>query len=181
MVNEIGVIGDSANSQILDKRLMAQVFLSAPAVSIGTQIMKRLGWRSGQGVGPRKKRRPETNDDIHSQNHLFAPKENMQGEKVSVKKNLFGVGYDPVRNAPEFAAHAAAASSGNALAKRGEETSFLGIKGGFGEGVMNDHDSGDEDYEVYGIALFFNQKLLQKLHTIYPTRVKQYNPLMRHR
>jgi G patch domain-containing protein 1 len=153
VVNEIGE--EYSAKSILDKRLMAQVFLGAPAVSIGTQIMKRLGWRSGQGVGPRKKRKPENgNDDIHSQNHLFAPKESIMGDSISVKRNLFGVGYDPVKNAPEFAAHAAAASNSTALQKR-EGTSFLGIKGGgFGEGVMNDDDGYEEDYEVYGISIF---------------------------
>lgn len=74
---------------------IAQVFLGPPPVSIGVQIMKRLGWRDGHGVGPRRKRRKEDQQDIHAQDHLFASKEAAQSDNVSVKKNLFGVGYDP--------------------------------------------------------------------------------------
>lgn len=91
-------IGNDASlhgkSQAFDKRRIAELFLTTPAVSIGTQIMKRLGWRNGQGVGPRKKRKKE--DDFHAQGHLFAPKENSQQEKIVAKRSLFGVGFDPV-------------------------------------------------------------------------------------
>lgn len=63
--------------------------ISAPADCVGVAIMKKMGWRQGQGIGPRRKRNV---NDIHAAEVLFAPVD----IKIDVgqRVNLFGLGYD---------------------------------------------------------------------------------------
>ncbi|CAG8525513.1 10696_t:CDS:10 [Cetraspora pellucida] len=78
---------------------------------VGIRLLKAMGWREGQGIGPRVKRKKKDNDvfeDIDNEdnddqmpNALFAPK-NTSIVSFEQKSNNYGLGFNPFENAPEF-------------------------------------------------------------------------------
>lgn len=103
----------------LASRGVPQELIVPASDSVGRRLLQLMGWREGQGLGPRRARRRrakaggDDDDDPHAAHHLFAPKNTAVTATVA-KNNVFGVGYQPHRDAPEFAA--AAARTGSALA-----------------------------------------------------------------
>lgn len=95
---------------------------------MGKKLLKTMGWREGQGVGSRvrrKRRRPvlaggdESEEDLPEQARAglgrkarelldkggltFAPKNtDLKAQMVVAKTNLHGIGHDPFKDAPEF-------------------------------------------------------------------------------
>eukprot|EP00960_Hanusia_phi_P035775 751940-Hanusia_phi.AAC.1 len=90
--------------------------------SIGLKLLRIMGWKDGQGVGPRKRKnrtmdeeeKGEENEDIQiSQSYKdfkFAPKD-VQIFEADVKGNFYGLGFDPLAATPEFAGLLQSASS----------------------------------------------------------------------
>lgn len=81
--------------------------------SIGARLLKRMGWKPGQGIGPRVSRRqrnptasPLSDEDIAA-NVTFAPIDSAI-ILFANKSNHFGLGFNPHKDAPEFdvSAHA---------------------------------------------------------------------------
>ncbi|KAG0210191.1 hypothetical protein BGX33_005097 [Mortierella sp. NVP41] len=115
---------------------------------IGVRLLKRMGWRQGQGIGPRvsrRQRKPEDgpySDDDTPVNATFAPIDSAV-ILFAHKANHFGLGFDPYKDAPEF----------NHLKQAQSESGYLSTVGsrvpktGFGFGVLGDSD--DEDDDVY--------------------------------
>jgi G patch domain-containing protein 1 len=75
--------------------------------SIGAQLLKKMGWKLGQGVGPRLtyeqlKRRTEmeggnlpSNNDPEAKKHTYAPRDAKM--TIAMRKDDFhGLGYQPV-------------------------------------------------------------------------------------
>ena len=95
-----------------------------------------MGWRAGQGVGPRAKRKliGEEEEDIHAKDFLFAPV-NTQMMAIQGKRDAFGLGYDPLKSAPEFS------NKKQKIEKMAEKRS------GFGVGIFE-----EEDEDVYDIS-----------------------------
>ena len=91
LVNEKGgIMGDLASKIVSD-------WIVPTSDSIGIRLLRAMGWREGQGVGPRTKRRA----DIHSKDYSFAPKD-VGLVSTKGKKDTFGLGYEAFKNAPEF-------------------------------------------------------------------------------
>lgn len=111
---------------------------------MGKKLLRTMGWREGQGVGSRvrrKRRRPvpaegdESPDEdlperalaglggrarelIDKEGLTFAPKNaDLKFQHVTAKTNLHGVGHEPFKDAPEFGASRGAA--GGAVGARG--------------------------------------------------------------
>lgn len=75
--------------------------------SIGARLLKRMGWKPGQGIGPRVSRRqrnskvdPLSDDDVPA-NVTFAPIDSAIIVFAN-KSNHFGLGFNPHKDAPEF-------------------------------------------------------------------------------
>ncbi|KAF9348711.1 hypothetical protein BGX26_012889 [Mortierella sp. AD094] len=115
---------------------------------VGIRLLKRMGWKPGQGIGPRVSRRqrkpedgPLSDDDIDiPANVTFAPIDSAIVTFIN-KSNRQGLGYDPYKNAPEF---------DRSLQGR-KESKYLTTqsgskKTGFGFGTFDD----DDDDDVYG-------------------------------
>lgn len=104
--------------------------LPAPKDSLGAQILKKMGWRIGHGIGPKityeqRKRRDalwhtpvgpgeskETEDHEEAKKHLYPPRDT----KVPVfkrKDNRHGLGYDPGTGLSDIIAAESAAKGGN--------------------------------------------------------------------
>jgi G patch domain-containing protein 1 len=97
--------------------------------SIGSRLLRQMGWREGQGVGPRVKRQrgiANKDEDVHSSGFSFAPS-NSSILILNAKKDKFGIGYQLDREAQPVIE-----------ANRGKSS------GGFGVGIFE-----EEDDDVY--------------------------------
>ncbi|KAK3820017.1 MAG: hypothetical protein J3Q66DRAFT_165653 [Benniella sp.] len=116
---------------------------------VGIRLLKRMGWKSGQGIGPRVSRRqkkPEDGghsdeDDEHLANVTFAPIDSAVVVFIN-KTNHQGLGFDPYKHAPEFDRSLQARTESKYQTKEPQ-----GKRTGFGFGKFDDDD--DED-GVYG-------------------------------
>ncbi|KAF9903981.1 hypothetical protein BX616_001453 [Lobosporangium transversale] len=114
---------------------------------VGIRLLKRMGWKPGQGIGPRVSRRqrkpedgPISDEDIPT-NVSFAPIDSAIVIFTN-KTNRQGLGYDPYRDAPEFDRSLQSEKESKYLSSQSE-----GKKATFGFGAFDDDD--DED-DVYG-------------------------------
>ncbi|KAI1299403.1 hypothetical protein EDD11_006481 [Mortierella claussenii] len=115
---------------------------------VGIRLLKRMGWKPGQGIGPRVSRRQQKPgdkalsdaDDIPA-NITFAPIDSAVVVFVN-KANRQGLGFDPYKNAPEF---------DRSLHRQGESKYLMAqsghTKSTFGFGSFDDDD---EDDDIYG-------------------------------
>ncbi|KAG0365789.1 hypothetical protein BGZ54_006204 [Gamsiella multidivaricata] len=115
---------------------------------VGIRLLKRMGWKPGQGIGPRvsrRQRKPEdgllSDDDEVPANVTFAPIDSAV-VVFTHKSNHQGLGFDPYKNAPEFDKSMQSGTSSKYLSE-----SFQSKKTGFGFGTFDDDD---EEDDVYG-------------------------------
>ena len=84
---------------------IASVLLPPLTSSVGAKILKKMGWRPGQGIGPKisyQQRRlqdelagvPPPPEDPEAEKHTYAPRDN-KIPNISAKDNSFGIGYVP--------------------------------------------------------------------------------------
>ncbi|OZJ05531.1 hypothetical protein BZG36_01923, partial [Bifiguratus adelaidae] len=131
---------------------------------IGIRLLRRMGWRPGQGIGPREQRKrkrdqkemDEEDDDfdIHAKEVLFAPKDTAV-VKLENKTDKRGLGYDPFRNdrhVEEMRRLRAQArldgeNPDNILASSDADRKRKRIEG-FGIGVLEEDE--DHSFDLYG-------------------------------
>lgn len=76
-----------------------------PKDSVGVRLLRKMGWRPGQGIGPRMKRRLSNDDDdgdAFGQDITFAPRDTPI-ENFQAKRDTYGLGYDLSASVPEVA------------------------------------------------------------------------------
>ncbi|KAI9473868.1 MAG: hypothetical protein EXX96DRAFT_579691 [Benjaminiella poitrasii] len=78
-----------------------------PRDSIGIRLLRKMGWRPGQGIGPRLHRRrldddDDDDDDTISSDITFAPRDTPI-ENFQPKRDTYGLGYNLSLSAPEIA------------------------------------------------------------------------------
>ncbi|KAI8880634.1 hypothetical protein K501DRAFT_254693 [Backusella circina FSU 941] len=74
-----------------------------PTDSLGVRLLRKMGWKPGQGVGPRIKKRQEDDDDDEYMNNVdFAPRDTPI-ENYQPKRDTYGLGYDLSASVPEIA------------------------------------------------------------------------------
>ena len=137
------------------ERLLLQT-LTAPSDPIGIQLLRLMGWRSGQGIGARRKRKDKKNtDDIHAAQYLFAP-ENTQVIRMDQRPagEFHGLGYR--ENKQSLAklhayhppgANSSSSSMSSSFPSRG--SSMLPKGSAFGYGALEEEDEDDRD--IYGM------------------------------
>ncbi|KTW26315.1 hypothetical protein T552_02801 [Pneumocystis carinii B80] len=106
--------------------------------SVGIRLLKKMGWKEGQGVGPLVKRSAldDETEDEYASKYLFAPKDSII-DFFKNKTDLYGLGYVPAP-AIERLQHLT-----------DNNTPKFGISGtSFGYGVLNEDDN-EYDHEVY--------------------------------
>ncbi len=134
--------------------------------TMGVRLLQKMGWRPGQGIGPkvRRKARPDTLTDAADEGedmHLFAP-DNSKLIGFTAKNDHKGLGFEG-----EAALSASINSKDNQPETAHEPDPFLPSKpkkkgkplnrGGFGVGILNDNGSDDEDPYAVGPRLSYNR------------------------
>lgn len=137
--------------------------------TMGMKLLKKMGWREGQGVGPKVKRAARLGDDITStadgEQHLFAP-ENTKMISFVRKNDHKGLGYSglakltsevssPAVNRSEDEDVSFGAAQGVSKFKKKKKP----IRGGIGIGVLNDTGSDDEDPYEIGPRISYNKTI----------------------
>lgn len=137
--------------------------------TMGVKLLRKMGWREGQGVGPRVKRAARLGDDITStadgEQHLFAP-ENTTMICFIRKNDHKGLGYSGSAKLTSKVSSPAANKSedeevsfGTAQAVSKFKKKKKPIRGGIGIGVLNDTGSDDEDPYEIGPRISYNKTI----------------------
>lgn len=147
--------------------------------TMGVKLLRKMGWRDGQGVGPKVRRtaRLDGNDDAsrHGQEiHLFAPS-NSEMMKLHRKHDRKGLGhagetsldqeFDSRRRASDRAGSDSNEDRGDnkrlsLLSNQpSREQSVAKRSGGFGVGISNDDEPEDEDDGALGPRLSFHRTI----------------------
>lgn len=152
--------GFGATSQDqLRRGLLSDLFRPA-GETIGVKLLQKMGWKQGQGVGPRVRRKARLDDSaVAGETHLFAP-ENSRMVAFNRKKDRFGLGYAAEERLGE------ASSSGQRDNTDGDDSEPFGRpnkpkakvkRSGFGVGVLNDTGSDEEDPYDMGPKISYNR------------------------
>lgn len=128
--------------------------------TMGVKLLRKMGWREGQGIGPRVGRAARLGDDISTSaegdRHLFAP-ENTKMISFVRKNDHKGLGYSgSAKLTSEVSSPAAVKSEDDdgifGTAKAVSKTKKKRpMRGGIGIGVLNDTGS-DDDQDPYEIG-----------------------------
>ncbi|KAF9925341.1 hypothetical protein BGZ67_008720 [Mortierella alpina] len=139
-----GILGALPDSMIDD-------LIIPSAEPVGIRLLKRMGWKPGQGIGPRVLKRnrrlkdgPMSDDDMDTPaNVTFAPIDSSIVQFTN-KTDHQGLGFDPYKNAPEFD-RSLQSQTGSKYLSESLGTKKAGLK--FGT-----FDDDDEDDDVYGVG-----------------------------
>lgn len=135
--------------------------------TMGVRLLKRMGWREGQGVGPKVRRKARLDDsgnpgDGEEVFHLFAPKNTLMISFMKKNDNK-GLGYEGEATlVSDKGAYISAKSEdenqdfGTAAAKLPTKK-IKSSRGGIGIGILNDTGSGDEDPYEIGPRISYNK------------------------
>lgn len=141
-----GFSGIGSTEEELGRRVrqVTLMDLLTPAVqdTMGAKLLKKMGWKEGQGVGPKVRRRAilsneATEDDGDTgETYLFAPTNSVL-VTFNKKSDFKGLGYVGDDNSLQREQVPESASKEKKKAK-----------GGFGVGVLNDDDEDEDPYEI---------------------------------
>lgn len=145
--------------------------LPSSGETMGVKLLRRMGWKEGQGIGPRVRRAAllgTSMDDGDGQTHFFAP-QNTQPVKFVQKGDTKGLGFlgEKKLSVPQLGAgdnvddedldpFARLALKPGAKAK-GRQPQLPRPKGGLGVGILNSDD--DEDPYEIGPRISYNRVL----------------------
>lgn len=146
----------------------------------GVKLLKRMGWREGQGIGPKVRRRANlddssnlTQDDTHHPEiHLFAPSDAPMVTFVR-KVDNFGLGFGreerldsdlqlkgvPDRQDEDEDEAGDSFFGGRLTTQKPKKETQVPRRGGFGVGILNDTGSDDEDPYSMGPRISYNRTI----------------------
>ena len=171
-------LGSAADGRPQDEPFMD--IMKSTGETMGVKLLKKMGWREGQGVGPkvrRKARLEEDQDpweaigqDAASETHLFAP-ENSKMISFVRKNDRKGLGYDGEVGLTKVENTNAASNQSDIPGGDKDNGNGFGTqasankpnkkkserKGGIGIGILNDTGSDDEDPYSMGPSISYNR------------------------
>lgn len=136
--------------------------------TMGLKLLRRMGWKDGQGIGPRIRRSARLGmskgDSISDDEHLFAP-DDTPLVKLATKLDKKGLGFQGQaklkslqrnKNDEEDDEEDEPINSTNMFSQNGKKSAKV-PKRGFGVGVLNDTGSDDEDPYEMGPKISYNR------------------------
>lgn len=174
--------------------------LKTTGETMGVKLLKKMGWREGQGIGPKVRRKAEVDEkddpggggDLDHEMHLFAPEDSKMISFIR-KTDRKGLGFEGEGHLDE------AGLNGSKPGPRGDEdVDELGVgtiprnskptvkkpqaRGGFGVGILNDNGSDDEDPYSMGPKVLYNRVVGSDKKKKRPGIIKpSANPLLNHK
>ncbi|KAL2818973.1 hypothetical protein BDW59DRAFT_151705 [Aspergillus cavernicola] len=134
--------------------------------TIGVKLLKKMGWREGQGIGPKVRRKADLGDgDDADKTHLFAP-ENPPMVAFVRKTDYKGLGFESeARLGSRQERHGESDEDADEFFERRlvtqhkpkQSKSQGPRRGAFGVGVLNDTGSDDEDPYSMGPQISYNR------------------------
>lgn len=92
-LDNINKFNDDDNN-IIPSALLADLLI--PSTNpIGKELLKTMGWKEGQGIGPRLTAEEKGYNDEESKKHTFA-RDNIHLDPIKIKNDRYGVGYVPL-------------------------------------------------------------------------------------
>ncbi|ORX93655.1 DUF1604-domain-containing protein [Basidiobolus meristosporus CBS 931.73] len=138
-------LGDSSTLGAIPDSLL-ESFVIPSKEPVGVRLLKSMGWREGQGIGPRLSIKKQKNlasydselfKDAHASNFKFAPKDTAVISFTN-KNNRYGIDYDPYND-----------NSGHSMRQSSDYytsgVSYSAKRSGFG---MED----DDDHDIYSTS-----------------------------
>ncbi|KAL8960364.1 MAG: hypothetical protein Q9193_002923 [Seirophora villosa] len=156
------------NSSVMD-------IMKTTGETMGVKLLKKMGWREGQGIGPKVRRKARVDEQFdpggegenEQEIYLFAP-EDSKMVSFERKNDRKGLGF-----AGEGRLDEPGANNPNVSSKRDEDDDDSGIRtssqlikskkkkpqtrGAFGVGILNDNGSDDEDPYSMGPQMSYNR------------------------
>lgn len=131
-------------------------FFRIEGETMGVKLLKRMGWKEGQGIGPKVRRLPREGGT--GKQHLFAP-ENTSMITLTRKTDHRGLGcHREARLDVDVAAEGASDDDvGTIPTQRSTTRKSVPTRGGMGIGVLNDTGSDDEDPYTMGPSISYNR------------------------
>ncbi|KAI7904699.1 uncharacterized protein BX663DRAFT_503219 [Cokeromyces recurvatus] len=125
-----------------------------PRDSIGIRLLRKMGWRPGQGIGPRvyRKKLDDEDDDVIDTDITFAPRDTPI-ENFQPKRDTYGLGYDLSLSAPEIAEMKRLRELAQ---QRDKDNSSMDKKKRSAFGVL-DPSNEDESRGAFGLGVFDNE------------------------
>lgn len=131
--------------------------------TVGVRLLQKMGWRQGQGVGPKVRRKARLEDSATepsaSEAHLFAP-ENPRMVTFNRKKDRLGLGYAAEERLGEAKPPGGRDSEGETdqgILSRPAKAKSKMKRTGFGVGILNDTGSDEEDPYDMGPKISYNR------------------------
>lgn len=166
-------LGSTAGERSQDGTFMD--ILKTSGETMGVKLLKKMGWREGQGVGPKVRRKARLDENQEpggrsdQQTHLFAP-ENSSMISFVRKNDHKGLGFEGEERLSEGRTVAGTTKPADLASDDEEEITAFGVlkngrktrkkkpecKGGFGMGILNDNGSDDEDPCQMGPSISYN-------------------------
>ncbi|KAK4959484.1 hypothetical protein LTR10_004289 [Elasticomyces elasticus] len=141
--------------------MFSDLFRPTGEERMGIRLLQRMGWRAGQGIGP-KIRRKAQGDDEKGGEHLFAP-ENVKVMVLDRKTDRKGLGFageGPLAGGDEDEddeRDARILTQGSRSRGLVNKPGKLTKKSSLGVGVLNDTGSDDEDPYAIGPQIRYNR------------------------
>ncbi|KAL8669163.1 MAG: hypothetical protein Q9168_006237 [Polycauliona sp. 1 TL-2023] len=167
--------GFGTSAEDIRRKDVVMDILKTTGETMGVELLKRMGWREGQGIGPKVRRsaKLDEKDDPGGvsngaqETHLFAPEDSKVITLIR-KNDDKGLGFAGEGRLDPPDSKAAAAS-----AEKDEEDEDIGVdalaphrkaknkkaqvRSGFGVGILNDDGSGDDDPYSMGPKISYSR------------------------
>ena len=155
-------IGSTAD-EISHKAMVMDLFKTT-GETMGVKLLRKMGWRDGQGIGPKVRRKARLGEEAGldsgelQETHLFAP-ENSEMIAFGRKSDRKGLGFEGEGRLDETSTPEQQSKSRLPIINHDEEYASIGTlpassqmrkkktaaRGAFGVGILNDNGSDDDD------------------------------------
>lgn len=162
-VESFAGLGSTAEERSLNEPILDG--LRTAGDTIGVILLRKMGWRDGQGVGPKIRRKARLGEDDPGgdedhETHLFAP-ENSRMISFLKKYDRKGLGFEGVGESDISPATRLLEADSVRETQIGTQNTKLKMnarpRGGFGVGILNDNGSDEEDPYHIGPQISYNR------------------------